>query len=163
MLNFERPLGLSSYLFALTLLAVGCSSDTVTSIQQRKILNANINNPLIKEYLWNISKEFDRNSIVAEDKYLFKPVEVQGVKLSGLDDGTDNATVSINMSATLPPNASWELWGASTKCLVKRSHPAVAMLQKNDELVLRGVFVSESSGLVMDRCRFWISRLGKWF
>ena len=143
--------------------AITACVEPVTSDQQRKIQAANIDNPIYSEYLWNIAKEFDKNSIVAEDKYLFHPVEVRGLKVSGIDDGSSNDTVDIDLSATLPPGAGWEFFGASTDCEVPRSHPAVSALQEGDEVIVRGVFISESSGLQMGRCKFYVNRHGKWF
>ncbi|WP_156797886.1 hypothetical protein [Synechococcus sp. CB0205] len=145
----------------LSFLATSCVEPLTTS-QRQLVQNANIDQPVHKEYLWNVAKEFKENSIVAEDKYLLKPVEIYGLQVSSLDDGTTNDTVNITFSATLPPGAGWELFGASTDCEVPRNHPAVRALKVNDDVVARGVFISESSGLKMDRCKFFVTRLNQW-
>lgn len=161
--HLSRYAGANFFLLATLLFSVSSCTEPLTSRQRQLVNGLNIDQPVHKEYLWNIAKEFKANSIVAEDKYLFKPVEVYGLRVSGLDDGTTNDTVDISLSATLPPRVGWELFGANTDCELPRNHPAVRALQLDDDVVLRGVFVSESTGLKMDRCKFFVTRLSKWF
>ena len=142
-----------------------CSScvEPLTRDQQNRLRSANIDQPIYSEYLWNIAKEFDKNSIVAEDKYLFEPVELKGLEVRNIDDGNSNNSVEISLSATIPPGGSWQLFAPSSSCKIARSHPAVKALQEGDNVTVRGVFVSESAGLMMNRCKFFISRTGKWY
>ncbi|WP_156777447.1 hypothetical protein [Synechococcus sp. RS9916] len=130
--------------------------------QQSRAKSANLDQPVHSEYLWNIAKEFENNSIVAEDKYLFKPIELKGLKVTDIDDGVRNESVEIDLSATIPPGGSWQLFAPSSSCEVERSHPAVRALQKGDNVTVRGVFVSESMGLRMNPCKFFIPRTGQW-
>lgn len=131
--------------------------------QQNKAKSANLDQPVYREYLWNIAKEFEKNSVVAEDKYLFKPIELRGLKVINIDDGASNDSVEINLSATIPPGGSWQLFAPSSSCEMTRRHPAVRALQKGDTVTVRGVIVSESMGLRMKPCKFFISRTSQWY
>ena len=149
----------------LCIFLVGCVfSDPISSEDQEKIKNANVNLPAYRVRMTDMSKEFRENSIVAEDKYMYQPVEIHDLYLSSIDDGYSNDTVDIQLGAFTSNVADvFTLSGSGTYCQVKRSHPAVAVLKTNDELIVRGVVNSESNGVKLTRCRFFVKRLGNWF
>lgn len=147
-------------LIPLGIFLVGC--ETISSEDQEKIDNANVNLPAYRVRMIDMSREFEENSIVAEDKYMYQPVEIHDLYLSSIDDGYSNDTVDIQLG-TIARNFADVFTLGGTYCQVKRSHPAVAVLKTKDNLIVRGVVNSESSGVKLTRCRFYIKRLGNWF
>ena len=132
-------------------------SDSSTSIATtEKIKDIDINNPVYKVNVDQILNEFERNSITAEDKYMYKPIEVHGY-IGSIDDSVFSEK---NVSITF--NNGEEYTFESISCDVPRSASYVRALSKNMHVAVRGVVVSEEFGVTLNRCAFYSFSQRRW-
>ena len=109
----------------------------------------------------SISDEFEANSIVAEDKYMGKMIELRFAYINSVDDSVygDDNDVSVTLqgkpeqmcvfgNCTEIPNFEF------VTCNHDRSEPIVRRLSKGKEVVVRGRVESESSGVELADCKY---------
>jgi len=126
-----------------------------TQAESDQIRNADLDNPVASLSVEQISDEFESNSILAEDKYMNKPVEISGY-ISAIDDsmfGEDEVGVQIN---------GGEFSIATVACSVPRKSPIVSQLKKGDRVTVRGVITSEEMGIGMSRGKFYDFKTEQW-
>jgi len=127
-----------------------------TQAESDQIRNADLDNPVASLSVEQISDEFESNSVLAEDKYMNKPVEISGY-IGSIDDsmfGEDEVGIQITSGG--------EFSMASVACSVPRKSPIVAQLKKGDRVAVRGVITSEEMGIGMSRCKFYDYKTEQW-
>jgi len=127
-----------------------------TQAENDQIRNADLDNPVASLSVEQISNEFESNSVLAEDKYMNKPVEISGY-IGSIDDsmfGDDKVGVQITSGG--------EFSMASVACSVPRKSPIVAQFKKGDRVAVRGVITSEEMGIGMSRCKFYDYKSEQW-
>lgn len=113
-----------------------------------EIRNANIDQPIASLSVNQISDEFESNSVVAENKYMNKPIEVSGYIGSVDDSMFDEESVNITITG-----GDYSL--SSISCSKPRNSPLVQELRKGMYVAVRGVVTSEEMGIGLSRCKFW--------
>lgn len=132
------------------------SKKAASEAENNQIANADLDNPVASLSVEQLSGEFESNSIVAEDKYMNKPVEVHGV-VGSIDDSMfseDSVGISIR------GNGEYSM--DSVACSVPRKSPVVYQLKKGDRVAVRGVVTSEEMGVTLSRCKFYDFRNERW-
>ncbi len=127
-----------------------------TSANVEKLKEINIHEPLYKVNVDQIVKEFESNSITAEDKYLYKPIEVHGY-ITSIDDSMFN-----DNDVTISMDNGEEYSFDRISCNVTRSAQSVRELRKGMRVALRGVVVSEEAGVTLKKCAFYIFSEKRW-
>ena len=119
------------------------------------VINADINAVSYKGTAKGLIDEFKRNSIVAEDKYMHKAVEISGT-IGSIDDSIfSDDEVSIAVKGD-------EYGFQSLTCIKPRKSPVIYKLANGDRTVVRGIVSGESVGIELSRCHFWSFTDKKW-
>ena len=129
--------GISSIFIALPVLAEN-KPDFVVSIKQ-------------------LSYEFERNSIVAEDKYMNKTIKTYGIIKSIDDTLLGDRWVSVDIEE---PNSNSYSPG-SISCLHVRSEPIIRELYKGQKVDIIGTITQEEFGLTLKSCSYEEYRTSK--
>ena len=123
--------------------------------EQTRIKRLDIDQPIAKLSVEAISKEFEDNSVMAENKYMNQPVELTGY-IGSIDDSMfDEKNVSITITGG-------EYSFSSVSCSKPRSSPEVRELRKGMNVAVRGVVTSEEMGIGLSRCKFWSFSQDRW-
>ena len=119
------------------------------------VKNADINDLAFQGSAKELLAEFDKNSILAEDKYMFKAVKITG-SVGTIDDSlfSDNQ-VSI-------PIRGDEYGFENVTCYKSRKSDVIYNFNKGDFVTVQGIIQGESRGISLARCHFWSSRKEKW-
>ena len=123
--------------------------------EQNRIRTLDLDQPIASLSVEAIAKEFEANSVVAENKYMNQPIELRGY-IGSIDDSLfDEKNVSITIRGG-------EYSFSSVSCSKPRSSDAVRELRKNMRVAVRGVITSEEMGIGLSRCKFWIFSENRW-
>lgn len=127
-----------------------------SELVRQQIASADLSNPVSSLTVEELSDEFETNSVLAEDKYKNKPIEVTGT-INSIDDSMFSQNdVAIQVAG------GGEFSLASITCSVTRTAPEVKKLRKGMRVAVRGVITSESMGIVMSRCLFYDLATNSW-
>ncbi len=141
-LTFSKKIifsGISSIFIALPVLAER-KPDFVVSIKQ-------------------LSYEFERNSIVAEDKYMNKVIKTNGI-ITKIDDTLlGDRWVSVGIKD--PESDDFDFLPATISCLHVRSEPIIRELYKGQKVDITGKITEEELGLTLKYCSYEIIRTSK--
>tara|TARA_R100001443_G_C3333208_1_gene172780 strand:- start:41 stop:784 length:744 start_codon:yes stop_codon:yes gene_type:complete len=129
--------GISSIFLALPVLAEN-KPDFVVSIKQ-------------------LSYEFERNSIVAEDKYMNKTIKTKGIITSVDDTLLGDRWVGVEIEE--PESNSYS--PGSITCLHIRSEPIIRELYKGQKVNIIGTIKEEELGLTLKSCSYEEYRTSK--
>ena len=123
--------------------------------EQTRIKRLDIDQPIAKLSVEAISKEFEDNSVMAENKYMNQPVELTGY-IGSIDDSMfDEKNISITITGG-------EYSFSSVSCSKPRSSPEVRELRKGMNVAVRAVVTSEEMGIGLSRCKFWSFSQDRW-
>ena len=122
---------------------------------QQRVRTINVDQPIAKLSVEEISEEFEANSVMAENKYMNQPVELHG-QIGMIDDSPFN-----DQNIIITVNAG-EYSLASVSCTKPRTSAAVAQLRKGMSVAVRGVVTSEQMGIGLSRCKFWSHPQKRW-
>ena len=160
-----KPL-LTTLMAASLLTATGCAElkeivdeykaeKSAKEAEQNRIQMLDIDQPIAKLSVKAIAKEFDDNSVMAENKYMNQPVELTGY-IGSIDDSMfDEKNVSITITGG-------EYSFSSVSCTKPRNSPEVSELRKGMRVAVRGVVTSEEMGIDLSRCKFWSFSQDRW-
>ena len=123
--------------------------------KQNRIRTLDIDQPIAKLSVEEISEEFKSNSVVAENKYMNQPVE-----LSGYIGSIDDSLISEKSVGITITGDEYSL--SSVSCLKPRSAPEVSELRKGMHVAVRAVITSEKMGIKLSRCKFWSFSQERW-
>ena len=123
--------------------------------KQNRIRTLDIDQPIAKLSVEAIAKEFEANSVIAENKYMNQPVELSG-SIGSIDDSVfDEKNVSITINGG-------EHSFSSVSCSKPRTAHEVRELRKGMHVAVRGVVTSEEMGIELSRCKFWLFSQERW-
>ena len=119
------------------------------------VKNADINDLAFQGSAKDFIAEFDKNSIVAEDKYMYRAIKITGT-IGTIDDSpfSDNQ-VSI-------PIKGDEYGFETVTCYKTRKSDVIYNFNKGDFVTVQGIVEGESLGITLARCWFWSSSQKKW-
>ncbi len=120
-----------------------------------RISTLDIDQPIANLSVEAISEEFEANSVMAEDKYMNQPVEINGY-IGSIDDSLFNEK---NVSITI---TGGEYSFSSVSCSKPRNATEVRELRKGMRVAVRGVVTSEEMGVGLSRCKFWSFSEDRW-
>lgn len=106
----------------------------------------------------NIVKEFEANSIVAEEKFLKKKIKLTDGEISSIDDavysdsgfGEDDISVKIYRKS----KGDFDFNTDSVNCAHRRNESIIRKLRKGMKVDIIGVLVGESYGLTFKDCKY---------
>ena len=123
--------------------------------KKKRIRTLDIDQPIANLSVEAIAEEFEANSVMAEDKYMNQPVEINGY-IGSIDDSLfDEKNVSITITGG-------EYSFSSVSCTKPRNAPEVRELRKGMRVAVRGVVTSEEMGVGLSRCKFWSFSEDRW-
>ena len=123
--------------------------------KKKRIRTLDIDQPIANLSVEAIAEEFEANSVMAEDKYMNQPVEINGY-IGSIDDSLfDEKNVSITITGG-------EYSFSSVSCTKPRNAPEVRELRKGMRVAVRGVVTSEEMGVGLSRCKFWSFSEERW-
>ena len=123
--------------------------------KKKRIRTLDIDQPIATLSVEAIAEEFEANSVMAEDKYMNQPVEINGY-IGSIDDSLfDEKNVSITITGG-------EYSFSSVSCTKPRDTPEVRELRKGMRVAVRGVITSEEMGVGLSRCKFWSFSEDRW-
>ena len=123
--------------------------------KKKRIRTLDIDQPIANLSVEAIAEEFEANSVMAEDKYMNQPVEINGY-IGSIDDSLfDEKNVSITITGG-------EYSFSSVSCSKPRNATEVRELRKGMRVAVRGVVTSEAMGVGLSRCKFWSFSEDRW-
>ena len=131
------------------------SEQAAEEAKKKRIRTLDIDQPIANLSVEAIAEEFEANSVMAEDKYMNQPIEINGY-IGSIDDSLfDEKNVSITITGG-------EYSFSSVSCSKPRSAPEVRELRKGMRVAVRGVVTSEEMGVGLSRCKFWSFSEDRW-
>ena len=131
------------------------SEQAAEEAKKKRIRTLDIDQPIANLSVEAIAEEFEANSVMAEDKYMNQPVEINGY-IGSIDDSLfDEKNVSITITGG-------EYSFSSVSCTKPRNAPEVRELRKGMRVAVRGVVTSEEMGVGLSRCKFWSFSEDRW-
>ena len=110
----------------------------------------------------NIINEFAQNSIVAEDKYMNKKVNLTKGEILSIDDSVFSEFVGQNDVSVLiqpQPKNAFDFSFDSISCVHNRNESIVKKLRKGMKVEISGLLIGEEWGLVFKDCKYTSSDL----
>ena len=131
------------------------SEQAAEEAKKKRIRTLDIDQPIANLSVEAIAEEFEANSVMAEDKYMNQPVEINGY-IGSIDDSLfDEKNVSITITGG-------EYSFSSVSCSKPRNATEVRELRKGMRVAVRGVVTSEEMGVGLSRCKFWSFSEDRW-
>ena len=125
-----------------------------------------LNNPLnasqFQTTVENIINEFAQNSIVAEDKYMNKKINLTKGEILSIDDSVFSEFVGQNDVSVLiqpQPKNAFDFSFDTISCVHNRNESIVRELRKGMKVEITGLLIGEEWGLVFKDCRYTSSDL----
>lgn len=131
------------------------AKETAQNDREQRIQNANLDKPEYVLSVGDIANEFSSNSVMAENKYMDRVVELSGTVGSIDDSAFDQESVTVSIRG-----GEYDM--DSVSCNMNRNAEAVKIMQKGMSTIVRGVVTSESTGVELSRCNFWLNDENRW-
>ena len=98
--------------------------------------------------LTNLSRLFNYNSVVAEDRWMNKRILTRAI-VDSVDDGFNNDTVIVSMNDGI---------GVDLECHHSRYEQSFRSIGRGRRVWIIGTLVGESSGLKMSNCSYYSNK-----
>ena len=105
----------------------------------------------------NIINEFAQNSIVAEDQYMNKRINLTKGEILSIDDSVFSEFVGQNDVSVLiqpEPKNAFDFSFDTISCIHKRDESIVRKLRKGMKVDIQGLLIGEEFGLVFKDCSY---------
>ena len=126
------------------------------------VLDNPLNSAQFQTTLENIINEFAENSIVAEDKYMNKRINLTKGEILSIDDSVFSEFVGQNEVSVLiqpQPKNEFDFSFDTISCVHNRDENIIRKLKKGMKVDITGLLIGEEFGLVFKDCRYTSSEL----
>ena len=120
-------------------------------------LNNPLNSSQFQTTVENIINEFAQNSIVAEDQYMNKRINLTKGEILSIDDSVFSEFVGQNDVSVLiqpQPKNAFDFSFDTISCVHKRDESIVRKLRKGMKVDIQGLLIGEEFGLVFKDCSY---------